>query len=133
MNRCPTCGSNYGDDARFCTHDGARLVTVSPTNPAHSLGAALAASTSRARAAGPQHPIGSASVPHANLLGQTLDSRYQIDKKIGEGGMSFVYLATDLTSGDRCAIKVLSAALSQDANAMARLRREATMGMRLAH
>ena len=28
MNRCPTCGSNYGDDARFCTHDGARLVTL---------------------------------------------------------------------------------------------------------
>jgi serine/threonine-protein kinase len=54
-------------------------------------------------------------------------------KKVGEGGMSFVYLANDVATRERYAIKVLSAALSQDANAMARLRREASLGMRLAH
>jgi serine/threonine protein kinase len=47
--------------------------------------------------------------------------------------MSFVYRARDVATGEQCAIKVLSAALSQDTNAMARLRREASMGMRLAH
>jgi serine/threonine-protein kinase len=47
--------------------------------------------------------------------------------------MSFVYLANDIATRERYAIKVLSAALSQDANAMARLRREAALGMRLAH
>ena len=47
--------------------------------------------------------------------------------------MSFVYLANDVATRERYAIKVLSAALSQDANAMARLRREASLGMRLAH
>jgi len=54
-------------------------------------------------------------------------------KKVGEGGMSFVYLANDIATRERYAIKVLSASLSQDANAMARLRREAALGMRLAH
>jgi serine/threonine-protein kinase len=72
-------------------------------------------------------------VPHANLVGTTLQGRYEIVRKIGEGGMSFVYLARDNATGTRAAIKVLSAALSQDENAMARLRREASLGMRLAH
>jgi len=72
-------------------------------------------------------------VSQANLVGKTLEGRYEIIKKVGEGGMSFVYLAKDITTGARAAIKVLSAALSQDTNAMARLRREASMGMRLAH
>jgi serine/threonine-protein kinase len=70
---------------------------------------------------------------HANLTGQVLDGRYEIVRKVGEGGMSFVYLATDISTKERYAIKVLSAALSEDENAMARLKREAALGMRLAH
>ena len=62
-----------------------------------------------------------------------LDGRYRIVRKVGEGGMSFVYLASDIATQEQYAIKVLSAALSSDANAMARLRREASLGMRLAH
>jgi eukaryotic-like serine/threonine-protein kinase len=68
-----------------------------------------------------------------SLVGTVLDGRYQVAKKVGEGGMSFVYLASDVATKDRYAIKVLSASLSDDANAMARLRREASLGMRLAH
>jgi eukaryotic-like serine/threonine-protein kinase len=54
-------------------------------------------------------------------------------RKVGEGGMSFVYLAQDIATHERYAIKVLSPSLSEDANAMARLRREAALGMRLEH
>jgi len=72
-------------------------------------------------------------VTHQNLVGKTLQGHYEIVKKIGEGGMSFVYLARDVATREQYAIKVLSSALSQDENAMARLRREATLGMRLAH
>jgi eukaryotic-like serine/threonine-protein kinase len=67
------------------------------------------------------------------MIGQVLDGRYHIAKKIGEGGMSFVYLGNDVSSNERYAIKILSPALSQDENAMARLRREAGLGIRLAH
>jgi serine/threonine-protein kinase len=73
------------------------------------------------------------AVTHTSLAGKTLQGRYRIERKIGEGGMSFVYLATDVATHERYAIKVLSAALSRDANAMARLKREASLGMRLAH
>ena len=72
-------------------------------------------------------------VTHQNLVGKTLQGHYEIVKKIGEGGMSFVYLAKDVATRERYAIKVLSSSLSQDENAMARLRREAVLGMRLEH
>src|SRR5215203_2555029 len=119
MNRCPACGKTYDDEARFCTRDGSKLVVVAERGAA------------RETVAGRADPPSTAM--HGNLTGRVLDGRYRIEKKIGEGGMSFVYLAKDIASDDRYAIKVLSAALSSDANAMARLRREASLGMRLAH
>jgi eukaryotic-like serine/threonine-protein kinase len=145
MNRCPTCGSTYAADAKFCTKDGTRLVAASSAPvPA----AAAAGGTGGGAAAAPANPL-VVSFPrppaaagcgepkpapaHANLVGQVLDKRYKIERKLGEGGMSFVYLATDISTQQQFAIKVLSEALSQDANAMARLRREAALGMRLAH
>ena len=107
MTRCPTCGTSYADDARFCTKDGTRLVQAAVPAPA--------------------------TVPN-DILGQLLEGRYKIIKKLGEGGMSHVYLAEDAVEGNaRYAIKVLSPALSQDENAMARLRREAELGGRLEH
>ena len=111
MNRCPTCGATYGADARFCSRDGTRLLPE-PTS-------------------GAEPPTRVAPTP--TLIGQALDDRYEIIRKVGEGGMSSVYLAMDRTTRERRAIKVLSVALSKDANAMERLRREASFGMRLAH
>ena len=99
-NRCPICRTTYGDDARFCSRDGSRLVADARTS---------------------------------DLSGQTLDGKYEIQRKLGAGGMSVVYLGTDLKSGADCAIKVLSPALTRDRKAMTRLRREAGFGMRLEH
>lgn len=88
----------------------------------------------RPASAGDAGKVGVRELPaHATLSGQTIDNRYLIDRKVGEGGMSFVYLATDMTTGDQRAIKVLSPSLSRDANAMARLRREADLAGRLKH
>ena len=67
------------------------------------------------------------------LVGTVLDGLYRIEGKIGEGGMSIVFLATESATRHRLAIKVLSQELSRDTNAMARLRREASMGARLSH
>jgi serine/threonine protein kinase len=79
-----------------------------------------------------------ASVPaHATLIGQLLDGRYKVERKLGEGGMSIVYLATEtgLEAGAEAqhAIKVLSPSLSKDTTAMTRLRREAEMAGKLVH
>jgi serine/threonine protein kinase len=126
MNRCPACGTTYADASKFCTKDGTKLVPQgSATDP-------MAVSGPRSTAAAVRGEP-KAAPAHANLVGQTLDKRYKIERKLGEGGMSFVYLATDIATQAQFAIKVLSEALSHDANAMARLRREAALGMRLAH
>jgi len=54
-------------------------------------------------------------------------------KKLGEGGMSYVYLAKEISSGDTVAIKVLSPRLASDKSSVERLRREAGLAMRLDH
>jgi len=139
MNRCPACGKTYDDEARFCTRDGSKLVGLparDPADPAAKIPAPTASPLSVPTPA--RGTIGGraeqpAPVTHGNLTDRVLDGRYRIAKKIGEGGMSFVYLASDVATDQRYAIKVLSAALSSDPNAMARLRREASLGMRLAH
>jgi len=119
--RCPTCGTVYTGDVRFCTKDGGRLMPFEPGT---------------ARRAAPRRETPGAGrkvTSHADLEGTVLDGRYAIAKKVGEGGMSHVYLAHDVVSNERYAIKVLSPSLSEDENAMARLRREAALGSRLAH
>ncbi len=67
------------------------------------------------------------------LLGQLVAERYQVERRIGEGGMGEVYLATHLLMGRRCALKVMSPALSKDANAVSRFNREATNASRISH
>ncbi len=68
-----------------------------------------------------------------DLSNQILDARYQVMKKLGEGGMSYVYLAKEISSGDTVAIKVLSPRLASDKSSVERLRREAGLAMRLDH
>jgi serine/threonine protein kinase len=117
--KCPACATVLPDDAKFCTQCGARVANAKPR-------------TTTIRATTPA-PASRHAVNHSNMVGQVLEGRYRIVKKLGEGGMSFVYLAHDVAADARYAIKILSPALSQDANAMARLRREASLGMRLEH
>jgi serine/threonine-protein kinase len=131
MKRCPTCGTTFAEEARFCTKDGARLVAAPPLRASYQ-------PDWRTMTAEPEATAGAAAgrptMPVANeMVGQVLEERYRITRKLGEGGMSYVYLAEVEVEGGKVAIKVLSPALSQDQNAMARLRREADLGGRLAH
>ncbi len=117
--KCPSCAAELPDDAKFCTQCGTRVSIVKPRSTSVRTNTPL--------------PPNRGAYNHANMVGQVLEGRYRIVKKLGEGGMSFVYLAHDVSADARYAIKILSPALSQDANAMARLRREASLGMRLEH
>jgi len=133
--RCPTCGASYNDSARFCTRDGTALLPLA-TGPAHGPGPQALQGALRAPDGGARVnvPVPKAELPaHATLAGQILDGRYLIERKLGEGGMSFVYLATEVATGTRRAIKVLSPSLSQDATAMARLKREAALAGKVRH
>lgn len=69
----------------------------------------------------------------STLTNALLDQRYQVGKRLGEGGMSYVYLAKDMTNGETLAIKVLTPKLKEDRSSVERLRREAGLAMRLEH
>lgn len=59
--------------------------------------------------------------------------RYQIIERIGEGGMSNVYLAYDKVLKRECAIKILKADLSESPVALLRFKREADAASKLHH
>jgi len=131
--RCPKCGSVYTDTgARFCPKDGSMLVEIQARKPA----AAPTPKASGESGTGARTPLppGKAGLDRASSLSnQILDARYQVLKKLGEGGMSYVYLAREISSDATVAIKVLSPRLASDKSSVERLRREAGLAMRLDH
>jgi serine/threonine-protein kinase len=60
-------------------------------------------------------------------------SRYRVERRLGAGGMSTVYLATDTVLERRVAVKLLAEHLAEDEAFIARFRREAQAAARLQH
>ena len=125
QRRCPTCGAVYSGEAKFCPKDGTQLVEILQS------AAVKGGSTTQIRMA--VKPPPSSADPAKTLRNQVLDSRYQIVKKLGEGGMSFVYEARDISTNESVAVKIMTPKLAQDKTAAERLRREAGLAMRLDH
>lgn len=67
------------------------------------------------------------------LIGSTIDGRYLILSKVAHGGMSTVYLATDLRLGRNIALKILHPHLATDSAFIERLGREAQSAASLSH
>src|SRR5215831_15030175 len=65
------------------------------------------------------------------LLGATLAGRYQIVKKIGQGGMGTVYKAIHTRMNRTCAIKLLAPDQAEGQNPVERFNREAQMASRI--
>jgi eukaryotic-like serine/threonine-protein kinase len=59
--------------------------------------------------------------------------RYRIERRLGAGGMSTVFLATDAVLERAVAIKLLAEHLAEDEDFVARFRREALSAARLQH
>jgi hypothetical protein len=71
--------------------------------------------------------------PSGDLIGQVIADRYHVTKKLGEGGMGAVYLAEHVKMGRKSAIKVMSASMSHDPDAVSRFNREANNASRIVH
>ncbi len=67
------------------------------------------------------------------LIGQTLNGRYRVVSRIGEGGMSAVYRADHLLLGRPVALKVLNAEMAGHREAMLRFEREALVSGKIQH
>lgn len=86
---CPNCGRKYPGNAKICSKDQARLIDLIEAEP----------SASKAVAA-----VADSSDP---LVGMVLGERYDIKKRLGEGGMGAVYEGWDRSLRRRVAIKVI--------------------------
>ena len=66
-------------------------------------------------------------------IGTVISSRYEIDEKIGSGGMSIVYKATDLKLGRSVAVKVLKDEFCYDDEFVGKFKVEAQAAASLSH
>lgn len=69
----------------------------------------------------------------SNLIGKTLDEKYQIERELGRGGMGTVYLANHLGTERPVAIKVIAPQFMKRPEFVERFRREARAAGRLRH
>jgi len=97
---CPTCGTEYPANERFCPRDGTAL--RSPTQG-------------------------------TDLVGTVVAERYDVLRKLGEGGMGQVYLVEHLKMKRKSALKVMHPGMVHDTDAIARFNREAANAARINH
>jgi len=101
--RCLSCGERYGAHVLFCPKDG------TPTAPSHE------------------------SLAADDYVGRVIAGQFRVERLLGKGAMAKVYLAQQLGLERPVALKILHRELLRDESAVARLRREATIGARLRH
>jgi eukaryotic-like serine/threonine-protein kinase len=132
---CPTCHTDYPPGTEVCPRDGASLsggagdeasrvkLGSAPTVPeAADVGLAAAA----APAAQPDQQFDS-------LIGTVLAGRYEVLRRIGEGGMGAVYEAKHTLIGKRVAVKVLLEKFHAKSDFVARLLQEARLASSIGH
>ena len=66
-------------------------------------------------------------------IGDIVDNRYKIKSRIGQGGMSYVFRAEDMTLGREIALKVLKEEFSGDEEFVERFKNEARAAAKLTH
>jgi serine/threonine-protein kinase len=134
---CALCHTDYPDEVKVCPRDGTALATspgaaapareaFAPTLPTPAGGAAAEAAASPAEA----RPAEDGFDP---LVGSVLAGRYEVKRRIGEGGMGAVYEARHTLIGKRVAVKVLLEKLVSKSDFVARLLQEARLASSIGH
>jgi serine/threonine protein kinase len=132
---CSTC-HQFFVEAGFCPYDGTQLAQppTQLTGPQSSQPETLRASSA---AEGSHEAALAALGPPRNdydrLIGTTLDGRYHIERKIGEGGMGVVFAARHAVIEKPLAIKVLKREVARDTATIKRFVQEAKAATRIGH
>ena len=146
---CPHCGAGLESGARFCGVCGHRLEDAGVGAAAQPARASSVASASAGpgaaadRAAGPPPrgptsalrpgPMSALSLAMSGVgageardpfLGASLNNRFVVEDKLGEGGFGAVYRGSQVGTGRKVAIKLLHPEMTRDQNVVARFRRE---------
>ena len=118
MVNCPHCHNTVREDELFCGSCGLAL-----SSPQVTPSLATDSCDSLEDTIGPSDP----------LVGQILDSKYELTKRLGQGGMGAVYRARRKHIGDEVAIKILLDKFVAGQEATERFRREARAAAMLRH
>ncbi len=125
---CSNCHQFY-TEAGYCPFDGVRL-SIPPSAVSQS---ARAISAHDGEAAVLALLQTNTAAIYERLVGQTLDGRYLIERRIGEGGMGVVYAARHLVIERPLAIKVLKREVARDQSTIKRFVQEAKAASRIGH
>jgi serine/threonine-protein kinase len=108
VKTCQACHRLYPDDGGFCPTDGQQLVPTSSVAPP--------------------------SDPEDKRVGSTYcNGRYQIWRRVADGGMGRVYQALDIPNGRSVAMKILHSDVATDGVAVERFKREFECSAALPH
>lgn len=105
MKTCPQCQIKYPEVLEFCPRDGAPLPAAA----------------------------GSKDATQDPLLDTTIDGRYAIESRLGEGGMGVVYKARHVLIDKPVAIKILRKEAAQDTASVQRFIQEAKSASKINH
>ncbi|MBK9035460.1 MAG: serine/threonine protein kinase [Myxococcales bacterium] len=126
---CPSCHQFYSETG-YCPFDGARL-SIPPEAISYPVRAVSAHEEIDAATLALQAADQNAA--YDRLIGLTLDGRYLIERKIGEGGMGVVFAARHLIIERPLAVKVLKREVARDASTIKRFVQEAKAASRIGH
>jgi eukaryotic-like serine/threonine-protein kinase len=119
---CPGCELFLNKEALFCADCGLPLSLPSSEGPHPYYEKHISASLPTRRLVNPDP-----------LIGQTIEGKYELLSRVGEGGMSLVYRAQRIQIGDEVAVKILLPKFARDDGARFRFRREAGAAAMLRH
>jgi serine/threonine-protein kinase len=133
MQLCPHCSTDLEDGARFCGACGRRIdppvaAAAAKSGPARAPVEALAATMMSGPAAVPSaqpEVVRPPARPPETFIGRTLNHRYVVQDKIGEGGFGAVFRGKQIATGREVALKILHPHNLGDPTIVARFRREA--------
>ncbi len=134
---CPACQRAFAQPG-FCPFDGTKLVEGAPPPDAENTqrdsdggGKFLAIS---AKDGGTALGVGAKrGSEYDRLIGETLDGRYYVQKKLGEGGMGVVFAVKHSVIERPLAIKVLKREVMRDQATVKRFIQEARAASRIGH
>src|SRR5215813_3986897 len=124
---CSSCHNVLADEAQFCGSCGAPCANHDPRTAE-----TLKQLTSTNGQLTPRTDNYSPSSEDPRI-GLTLDSKYQLLERLGDGAMGTVYRARRLHIGDDVAVKLMSRDLIRNRNAIERFRREARAAAMIRH
>ncbi len=128
MSKCKQCGLELDADVRYCPNCATK-VDVPPSQTTGGADAFTGTISGTATVFVPEQADSSTDLE----AGKEFHGRYTIERKLGQGAMGVVYLASDKLTARRVALKLINPLLVNSASARERFLREGLIARDIRH